>query len=80
MTGFACFKVYSLEFRVSYGVLSKESELVRAESSEFVGSTILVSVFRDSKRTKSEGLDRLGEVEHENLEYSCKIICEILEF
>ena len=51
-----------------------------AESSEFVGSTILVSVFRDSKRTKSEGLDRLGEVEYENLEYSCKIICEILEF
>ena len=50
------------------------------KSSEFVGSTILVSVFRDSERTKSEGLDRLGEVEHENLEYSCKIICEILEF
>ena len=50
------------------------------KSSEFVGSTILVSVFRDSKRTKSEGLDRLGEVEYENLECSCKIICEILEF
>ena len=29
------------------------------KSSEFEGSTILVSVFRDSKRTKSEGLDRL---------------------
>jgi hypothetical protein len=53
---------------------------VKAESSEFTGSTILVSVFRDSERTKSEGLDRLGELEYENLEYSCKIICEILEF